>query len=392
MDQSRRNVALLACCQALLLTNAVTLIAVSSLAGYAIADNKALATAPATTYVIGVAIAAFPASLWMRRVGRRNGFLTGGALALAGAAIATFAVASANFALLCFGTALLGMYNGFGQYYRFAAADASPADFKAKAISYVLAGGLVGGIVGPEISKHTRTLAQPEFVASYASLFLYALAAMAVMSFLRIPESAQGASSEPARPLREVIAQPVFIVAVSVAALAYASMNFLMTATPLAMSFCGHPYEAAAGVIAAHVVGMFAPSFVTGSLIQRFGVLNVILAGVAIMFACIGIALSGQAVNNFWWALLLLGVGWNFMYIGGSTLLTEAYRPSERAKVQGLNEITIFTVQALSSLSSGVLVNTKGWETLNYVALPLVLCAGVSAAWLALRRRAALPS
>ncbi len=392
MDPSRRNVALLACCQALLLTNAVTLIAVSSLAGYAIAENKALATAPATTYVIGIAIAAFPASMWMRRVGRRNGFLTGVALALAGAAISTFAVASASFVLLCFGTMLLGMYNGFGQYYRFAAADAAPADFKAKAISYVLAGGLVGGIVGPEISKHTRTLLQPEFLASYASLFIYALIAGAVISLLRIPETSLGASNEPARPLSEVIKQPVFIVAVSVAALGYAVMNFLMTATPLAMGFCGHPYEATAGVIAAHVVGMFGPSFFTGSLIQRFGVLNVMLAGVAIMFACIGIALSGQAVSDFWWALMLLGIGWNFMYIGGSTLLTEAYRPSEKAKVQGLNEIIIFTVQALSSFSSGVLVNTKGWETLNYVALPLVLCAGLSAAWLAVRRRAALPS
>ncbi len=392
MDPSRRNVALLACCQALLLTNAVTLIAVSSLAGYAIAENKALATAPATTYVIGIAIAAFPASMWMRRVGRRNGFLTGVALALAGAAISTFAVASASFVLLCFGTMLLGMYNGFGQYYRFAAADAAPADFKAKAISYVLAGGLVGGIVGPEISKHTRTLLQPEFLASYASLFIYALIAGAVISFLRIPETPAGSSSEPARPLGEVIRQPVFIVAVSVAALGYAVMNFLMTATPLAMGFCGHPYEATAGVIAAHVVGMFGPSFFTGSLIQRFGVLNVMLAGVAIMFGCIGIALSGQAVSDFWWALMLLGIGWNFMYIGGSTLLTEAYRPSEKAKVQGLNEIIIFTVQALSSFSSGVLVNTKGWETLNYVALPLVLCAGLSAAWLAVRRRAALPS
>ncbi len=392
MDPSRRNVALLACCQALLLTNAVTLIAVSSLAGYAIAENKALATAPATTYVIGIAIAAFPASMWMRRVGRRNGFLTGVALALAGAAISTFAVASASFVLLCFGTMLLGMYNGFGQYYRFAAADAAPADFKAKAISYVLAGGLVGGIVGPEISKHTRTLLQPEFLASYASLFIYALIAGAVISLLRIPETSLGASNEPARPLSEVIKQPVFIVAVSVAALGYAVMNFLMTATPLAMGFCGHPYEATAGVIAAHVVGMFGPSFFTGSLIQRFGVLNVMLAGVAIMFACIGIALSGQAVSDFWWALMLLGIGWNFMYIGGSTLLTEAYRPSEKAKVQGLNEIIIFTVQALSSFSSGVLVNTKGWETLNYVALPLVLCAGLSAAWLAMRRRAALPS
>jgi len=294
--------------------------------------------------------------------------------------------------LLCFGTMLLGMYNGFGQYYRFAAADAAPADFKAKAISYVLAGGLVGGIVGPEISKHTRTLLQPEFLASYASLFIYALIAGAVISLLRIPETSLGASNEPARPLSEVIKQPVFIVAVSVAALGYAVMNFLMTATPLAMGFCGHPYEATAGVIAAHVVGMFGPSFFTGSLIQRFGVLNVMLAGVAIMFACIGIALSGQAVSDFWWALMLLGIGWNFMYIGGSTLLTEAYRPSEKAKVQGLNEIIIFTVQALSSFSSGVLVNTKGWETLNYVALPLVLCAGLSAAWLAVRRRAALPS
>jgi MFS family permease len=387
MDASHRNVALLACCQALLLTNAVTLIAVSSLAGYAIAENKALATAPATTYVIGVAMAAFPASLWMRRVGRRNGFLTGAALALAGSAIATFAMSISSFVLLCLGTTLLGMYNAFGQYYRFAAADAVAASFKAKAISYVLAGGLVGGIVGPEISKHTRTLAQPQFIASYASLFVYALVAMAVISRLKIPQEAHGTSHEPARALGEVVKQPAFIVAVAVGALGYAVMNFLMTATPLAMGFCGHPYEASAGVIASHVVGMFAPSFFTGSLINRFGVLRVILAGVAIMAACIAVALSGQAVPHFWWALVLLGIGWNFMYIGGSTLLTETYRPSEKAKVQGLNEIIVFTVQAMSSLSSGVLVNTKGWETLNYVALPLVACAGVAAGWLALRRR-----
>ena len=389
MDISRRNVLLLACCQALLLTNAVTLIAVGALAGYALAENKALATLPATAYVIGAALAAFPASMWMKRVGRRNGFLTGGAFGLAGSALAALAIAQASLAMLCAGTLLLGVYNAFGQYYRFAAADAAPADFKAKAISYVLAGGLVGGIVGPEVSKHTRDLAHPQYLASYASLFVFCLVAMAIVSRLRIPAPQESAMQAAARPLREIAAEPAFIVAVGVAALGYAVMNLLLTATPLAMSFCGHPYGAAATVIAAHVVAMFGPSFFTGSLIQRFGVLQVILAGVAIMCACVAVALAGQQVANVWWALALLGVGWNFMYIGGTTLLTESYRPAEKAKAQGVNEITIFAVQALSSFSSGVLVNTRGWDTLNLVALPLILCAGGAALWLRSHRRRA---
>jgi len=383
---SSRNVWLLSLCQALLLMNAVTLISMSALAGYALAGNKALSTLPNMTYVVGAAIATFPASMWMKRVGRRNGFLTGGALGLAGSVLATLAMATSSLALLCAGTALLGAYNAFGQYYRFAAADASPMEFKAKAISFVLAGGLIGGVVGPEISKHTRTWMQPEFFASYASLFVYSLAAMAVVARLRLPEAAADASHEPARPLGEIVSQPTFMVAAGVAALGYAVMNLLMTATPLAMGFCGHPYTAAATVIASHVVGMFGPSFFTGSLIRRFGVLQVMLAGVALMCACVGVALSGQEVVNFWWALVLLGIGWNFMYIGGSTLLTEAYRPSERAKAQGVNEMTIFAVQAISALSSGVLVNTRGWNTLNYVALPAILLAGAAAAWLARKR------
>ena len=389
MNSPRRDVFLLSCCQALLLTNAVTLIAVSSLAGYAMADNKALATLPATTYVIGGAMGAFPASMWMKRVGRRAGFLTGGAYGLAGAALATFAIAQSSFALLCAGTLLLGVYNAFGQYYRFAAADAAPVDFNAKAISYVMAGGLVGGIVGPEVSRHTRDMAHPEYFATYASLFVFCLAAMAIISRLRLAEPHESAAHAAARPLAEIAAQPAFVVAVCVAALGYAVMNLLMTATPLAMSFCGHPYGAAASVIATHVVAMFGPSFFTGALIQRFGITRVILAGVAIMFACVGVAISGQAIANFWWALALLGIGWNFMYIGGSTLLTETYRPAEKAKAQGVNEITIFTVQAISSFSSGVLVNTRGWDTLNLVALPLILFAGAAVAWLSLRRRAA---
>ena len=387
MDATRRNVILLACCQALLLTSAVTQIAIVALVGYTLVDNKIFATLPAAIYVIGAAIATVPASFWMRRVGRRNGFLTGGAFGLAGSVIATAAVAFGSIGLLCVGTFLLGAYNAFGQYYRFAAADAATPDFKAKAISYVMAGGLVGGIVGPEMTKYTRDLVQPAFLASYASLFVYSLLAMAIVSRLKIVEPAPDAAAGPARPLREIVMQPVFLVAASVAAFGYATMTLLMTATPLAMGFCGHPYSAAASVIAAHVVAMFAPSFFTGSLIKRFGVLHVMFAGVALLFACIGIGLSGQLVSTFWWALVLLGVGWNFTYIGGTTLLTEAYRPEEKAKAQGANEMAIFVVQALAALSSGVLVNAAGWQTLNYVALPLVAFATAAIAWLWLRRR-----
>ena len=386
MTLEHRNVFLLACCQALLLVNAVTLISVSALAGYALADNKAFATLPALTYVVGAAIATYPASLWMKRVGRRGGFLTGSASGLAGATLASYGVLAGSLALLCAGTMLMGVYNAFGQYYRFAAADAAGAGFKAKAISYVLAGGLVGGIVGPQLSTYTRGLWQPDYSASYASLFLFCLAAMAIISLLRIPNAADAVSHEPARPLGEIVRQPVFIVAATVAALGYAVMNLLMTATPLAMGFCGHPYSAAASVIAAHVVAMFAPSFFTGSLIKRFGVLRVMSVGVAAQLACVAVGLSGQLIANFWWALTLLGVGWNFMYIGGTTLLTEAYRPAEKAKAQGFNEITIFAVQALSAFSSGVLVNTRGWEVLNYVALPFIVVAGASIAWLAAKR------
>jgi len=382
---------LLACCQALLLTNGVTLIAINALAGYALVDNKVFATLPAAVYVLGAMVTTMPASFWMKRVGRRNGFLTGGLLGLMGSVIATAGMWSRSMTLLCAGAILLGAYNAFGQYYRFAAADAAPADFKAKAISLVLAGGLVGGIVGPEITKYTRDLAQPLYLASYASLFVYCLVSMAIISRLAIVEPPADASHGPARSLREIASQPTFIVAASVAGFGYATMTLLMTATPLAMGFCGLPYSAAATVIASHVVAMFAPSFFTGSLIKRFGVLTVMGAGVALLFAAIALGLSGQLITHFWWALVLLGLGWNFTYIGGTTLLTEAYRPSEKAKAQGANEMAIFVVQALAALSSGVLVNAAGWNTLNYVALPLVACAGLALCWLWLQRRAAPP-
>jgi MFS family permease len=390
MDHAARNVFLLACCQALLFTNNVTLISLNGLAGFALAENKALATLPVTGYVVGAALSTFPASMWMRRVGRRNGFLTGTLFGLAGGAITTFAIWQSSFWLLVAGTLVLGTYNAFGQYYRFAAADAVPLGWRPRAISLVMAGGLVGGIVGPELSKHTIDLARPTFLASYASLMGFCVVTMAILSRLRMPQLADGEGGGPTRPLGEIMAQPVFIVAAAVAALGYGVMNLLMTSTPLAMGFCGHPYAAAASVISAHVIAMFGPSFFTGSLIQRFGVLNVMMAGVVAMFACVAIALSGQLVAHFWWSLVLLGVGWNFMYVGGTTLLTQAYRPAEKAKAQGANEILIFCTTATSSFTSGVLVNAAGWNSLNYLALPFLLVAGGAAFWLAIvRRRAA---
>jgi MFS family permease len=389
MEHAGRNVFLLACCQALLFTNNVTLISLNGLAGFALADNKALATLPVTGYVVGAALSTFPASLWMRRVGRRNGFLTGTLFGMAGGAITTLGIYQSSFWTLVLGTLVLGTYNAFGQYYRFAAADASPLSWKARAISLVMAGGLVGGIIGPEMSKVTRDLVQPTFLASYASLMGFCLLTMAILAGLRIPDPKGEEVHGATRPLREIMAQPVFVVAVVVGALGYGVMNLLMTSTPLAMGFCGHPYAAAASVISAHVIAMFGPSFFTGSLIHRFGVLNVMMAGVVAMFACVAIALSGQLVVHFWWSLVLLGVGWNFMYVGGTTLLTEAYRPAEKAKTQGANEILVFCTTATSSFTSGVLVNASGWNTLNYVALPFLAIAGAAALWLALRRRAA---
>ncbi len=390
MQHARRNLVLLASCQAFLLVNNVTLIALNGLAGFALADNKALATLPVASYVVGAALATFPASLWMKKVGRRNGFLTGTLFGMTGGAIATLGIWLASFWTLVAGTLVLGAYNAFGQYYRFAAADAAPPTWKARAISLVMAGGLVGGIVGPQVSKLTRELLQPTFLASYASLIGFCLVTMVMLLGLRIPESKIEETQGATRPLPEIMAQPVFIVAVVVAALGYGVMNLLMASTPLAMGFSGHAYAAAAGVIGAHVIGMYAPSFFTGSLIERVGVLNVMMAGILLMITCVAIALSGQHYMHFWLSLVLLGIGWNFMFVGGTTLLTETCRPAEKAKAQGANEIAVFGTTAAASFASGVLVNSAGWNTLNYVALPFLVIAAVAVLWLALRRRAAI--
>jgi len=366
------NVGLLAACQAMLFTNNSTLIAINGLAGLSLAPHASLATLPVTCWVIGGAITTVPASLYMKKVGRRLGLIRGASVGIIGAAICATAIWQANFWLLCFGTLVWGTYNAFGQYYRFVAAEVAAADFRATAVSLVLAGGLVGGIVGPTLSRFTVDLVGPKFAGAYLALIAFALVTMAILSRIRVPEPTAAEQAGSGRPLSEIAAQPKYIVAVLSGALGYGVMNFLMTSTPIAMRVCGHPYGDAAFVISSHVVAMFAPSFVTGSLIKRLGVIPVMLAGAALNIVCICVALSGVAVANFWWSLVLLGVGWNFLYIGGTTLLTETYRPEERAKAQGANEFAIFAMMAVSSFSSGMIITNAGWEKVNYAATPLI--------------------
>jgi MFS family permease len=389
MEIAKKNVAVLSACQALLFTNNSTVIALNGLAGYALAANKALATLPVTGWVIGAALTTFPASLLMKSVGRRAGFTLGAVIGIAGAALCAIALHAGSFWMLCGGTTVFGVYNAFAQYYRFAAADSAAPAFRPKAISLVLAGGLVGGIIGPETSRHTVDLLPTMYLGGYLALIGFLVLVIALLQLLEIPPVSEAGGAEAARPLSVIMAQPEFIVAVIAAAMGYGVMNLLMTASPLAMAVCGHPYSAAASVIGWHVIGMFGPSLFTGNLIRRFGVPNVMFAGVALLVVAIGIALSGISVPHFWLALVILGVGWNFLYIGGTTLIAGAATPSERAKTQGANDFIIFLVLGTSSFSSGLLLETNGWRTLNLLALPVAGAIAAAIAWFALKRRGA---
>jgi hypothetical protein len=274
------------------------------------------------------------------------------------------------------------VYTAFGLQYRFAAAEVAAPVFKAKAISLVLAGGIVGGFVGPTASLWAKDFFDVPFLGSFLVLSAIALVALAVQSQVRVPAPSADERTGGGRSLRAIASQPVFIVAALAAAFGYGIMNLLMTATPLAMGFCGHPFSAAAFVIEWHVVGMYAPGFFTGSLIKRFGALKVIVTGALLMASCVVVAVSGIAIWQFWVALVLLGVGWNFMYTGGTTLLTETYAPAEKAKTQGLNDAIVFMVMVISSFSSGALVSAAGWERMNLGALPFIAIVAGATLWL----------
>lgn len=387
-EREKGMVLILAASQALFQTSAVLVITIGGLAGYALAVDRSLATLPVAAMMVGTMLATVPASLMMGRFGRRAGFALGATLAVAGGALAAVALAAGWFLTFCLAHLLIGAYQGFAQFYRFAAAEVASPAFRSRAISYVLAGGVVAAIVGPQIGSLTSELsASRPFVFSYVAIVILSMFAVTLAAFIDVPAPAEDKGALPARPLSVVVRQPALIVAVSVAAIGFGVMILAMTATPLAMQAHDHGIGDTAFVIQWHVLGMFLPSFFTGALIARFGAPQIMLAGVALLLGHVAIALSGGAFLHFASALVLLGIGWNFTYLGGTNLLTETYRPAERAWVQGINDFTVFTTVVLGSFSSGVLLHLFGWAGVNLLALPLLLAAGMGLILFLLWRR-----
>jgi MFS family permease len=387
---AKRNVLILSVCMALANSANTLQVTLGGLVGYLLVEDKALATLPVTFVVAGTALSTIPASMLMRRIGRQLGFMLGSLLGTAGSLIAALGIYDGNFWLFCLGTFMFGSSNAFTQLYRFAAADISPPETKSKAISWIMVGGLVAAFMGPEIAKHTREILSPFlFLGSYLAAAVLPVLVLLILTTVRLPKPTVAELRELGRPLREIVRQPTFLVAAMAGMFGYGVMNLMMTATPLAMQICEHPFSAAATVIQWHVFGMFFPSFFTGNLITRFGTLRIILVGALLNLVCIAIALNGVAVLNFQAALLLLGVGWNFMYIGGTALLTEVYRPAERNKTQALNDFLVFGTVALASLGSGKLLYNWGWGLVPVSALPFILMAGLAVVWLMLQRRRA---
>ena len=380
---SRKTVLLLAGCQALAMTSMSVLATTSAIIGNMLAVNKALSTLPVALQMTGMMCASIPAALLMGRIGRRGGFWAGTAIGAAGGVTAGVAVWVSSFPLFCFGTFLVGSSNGFAQQYRFAAAELADDGFRSKAISLVLAGGVVSGVFGPEAAKWSRDLFAPVLYAGcFAMVVALQLGAAALLTLVRLPPPPpRGALRAVARPLSQIVRQKLFLVALLCGMVGYGVMSLVMTATPIAMIGCGYAFGEAAFVIQWHILGMYGPSFFTGHLIARLGVTPVLLAGAALLLACCGINLAGVGEGNFWTANLLLGIGWNFLFVGATTLLTRTYRPEERARVQAFNDFTIFGTSTVSSFSSGALLAEFGWPTVQMTVMPFVAIAAAAILW-----------
>ncbi|MEO8151629.1 MAG: MFS transporter [Rhizobacter sp.] len=374
-------------CQGFFLINNVTFIAINGLVGLQLAPNHWLATLPVMGYVAGGALFTALVARHQRAWGRKRAFQVGLLVAMASTAVCAWAAIDHNFWLLVGATVVAGYYSANAGLYRFAASELVAPAFKERAISWVLTGGILGGVVGPQLASSARDWLPVPFAGAYAALVGVALLSLAVLSFIPFPPLPLPTAAQPGRPLREIASQPVFIVAVATCALGYGVMSLLMTATPIAMAQCSHPFKSAALVLEWHVLGMFVPSFFTGSLIKRFGVMPILVTGLLLNIACVAFALSGVDVMHFLGALLMLGVGWNFLFIGGTTLFTQAYRPEERTTAQAAMDFWVYLTMTVTAFSSGALVTTGGWTWMNLGSLlPLALLGG-ALAWLVLQRR-----
>jgi MFS family permease len=385
---THRQVLLLASAQALFQTASVLVMTVGGLAGGQISSRPELATLPIAAMFLGTAAMTFPASVWMAKVGRRTGFVAGALLGVLGGITAAVGVWFSLLPVLALGTFLVGAYQAFAQFYRFAASEVADEAFRPRAISLVLGGGIIAALLGPMLGRLGGPLLEPLYVGSFLILALVSLLGAGVLLNLRVPAAKVDLDlPQKGRPWAEMVRQPAYLVALFGAATGYGIMILAMTATPIAMVHHHHELGTAATVIQLHVLGMFLPSFFTGSLIARFGVVRIMFAGVVLFTGHVLMTLTGTGFGSFAIALLMLGVGWNFLYIGGTTLLTTTYSAAEKSRAQATNDMTIFAVGLVCSFSAGALLQAFGWQTLNLMLLPWLAAAALALIWYGVRSR-----
>lgn len=394
MDRARRNVAVLVAAQAILGAQLPINFIVGGLAGQMLAPNPCIATLPISLIILGSALSARPLAAFMQRRGRRAGFLLAVAAGACGALIQATGLYLGWFWLFSAGSLLTGIYMSAQGFYRFAATDTAPPDFEARAISWVMAGGLLGAVIGPAMVRWTSDVTAVPFLATYAAAIGLNLLGPILFAFLDIPRPPAPRPDAPlGRPLSEILRTPTVGVAMICAMVSYALMNLVMTSTPLAVVGCGFQPANAADIVSAHVLAMYAPSFFTGPLITRFGPVRIVAVGLAILAAAGIVGLSGVELTNFFGALILLGIGWNFGFIGATAMLTRAHGPEERGRVQGVNDLFVFGGVFIASLSSGGLMNCSGgtaqagWSAVNLAMIPFLALAGASLIWLMRQRR-----
>ena len=387
MKSAKSQVALLALCQATAMTTNTVLVTVAALIGYALATDKALATVPLAMRQVATMATTIPASLLMQRIGRRGGFLVGSLVGLMGSGIGIYSLIIAHFWLFTLATTLLGVSNSFVGYYRFAAADVADDGFRSQAISWVLAGGIIAAILGPWVANGSKGWFDSDlYVGALAAILaLQALSSLLLLR-LQIPLTTAEHNSQDSRTLVNIMGQPKFLVATLGSTVSYGVMVFVMTATPLAMAVESHSFGQTASVIQWHVIGMFGPSLITGWLIKRLGVLQIIVTGAVLNLGCMGLNLAGTSFWHFATALFLLGLGWNFMYVGSTTLLTETYSPAEKGRVQAIHDFVVFSFVALVTFLSGRIFYRFDWTILNQMSWPLVLFTLLVVVWLQQKR------
>lgn len=384
----KRNVAILVISQIMFMVAAITVMTLSGVVGQQLSPDPSLATMPIAVMMLGTVISTLPASLFMKNVGRRRGFIVGAALGGVGGGLLSFAgIATQSFAVFCFGSLLLGLYQGFAMYYRFAALDVASPSFRSRAISFVLAGGVAAAFLGPWNAN-----AMGELVSAvpsggpYLIIAALALIAIALLSQLRVPYVGEPHEGESTRPMGIIVRNPAFVVALATGSIGYAIMILVMTATPLAMRANDFEMSQVAFIMQWHVLGMYAPSFFTGSLIARFGLVRILMVGCLMLVGTALTTLMGSTLTYFWVALVLLGIGWNFLFIGGSTLLATLHTEAERGKVQGINDLVIFAMVTMASLMSGTLLHYLGWEKMNLLMLAPIGVVALSIIWMRLSR------